>query len=93
MYQDKTLQCKDCGADFVFTSGEQEFYAEKQFQNEPARCKDCRNARKNGGARGERKERVMYDTVCAECGTETQVPFKPTNVRPVYCKDCFDSKK
>ena len=38
MYEDKTLVCKDCGAEFVFTAGEQEFYAEKGFQNEPTRC-------------------------------------------------------
>lgn len=96
MYEDKTLVCKDCGNEFVFTAGEQEFYAEKGFQNEPARCKDCRSARKN--ASGDRKsaprrERVMYDAVCAECGKETQIPFKPTNVRPVYCKECFDAKR
>jgi DNA replicative helicase MCM subunit Mcm2 (Cdc46/Mcm family) len=45
-YSDKTLVCKDCGAEFVFTAGEQEFYAEKGFQNEPTRCKACRSARK-----------------------------------------------
>lgn len=45
-YEDKTLTCKDCGAQFVFTAGEQEFYAEKGFQNEPTRCKSCRSARK-----------------------------------------------
>ena len=45
MYQDKTLVCRDCGAEFVFTAGEQEFYAEKGFQNEPTRCKACRAAR------------------------------------------------
>lgn len=39
MYEDKTLVCKECGAEFVFTAGEQEFYAEKGFQNEPQRCK------------------------------------------------------
>ena len=43
MFEDKTLICKDCGKEFVFTAGEQEFYAEKGFQNEPLRCKDCRN--------------------------------------------------
>ena len=43
---DKTLVCKDCGADFVFTEGEQQFYAEKGFDNEPQRCQDCRKARK-----------------------------------------------
>ena len=46
MYTDKTLVCKDCGNEFVFTAGEQEFYAEKGFQNEPTRCKACRQARK-----------------------------------------------
>lgn len=43
---DKTLVCKDCGAEFVFTEGEQEFYKEKGFTNEPTRCPDCRKARK-----------------------------------------------
>ena len=94
MFEDKTLVCKDCGSDFTFTVGEQEFYAEKGFQNEPARCRDCRQTRKaNVGSRGEKRERVMYDTTCADCGKETQVPFKPTNVRPVYCKECFDTRK
>ncbi len=43
---DKTLVCKDCGQEFVFTVGEQEFYEEKGFENEPTRCKECRKARK-----------------------------------------------
>ena len=51
MYEDKTLVCKECGNEFVFTAGEQEFYAERGFQNEPQRCKACRDARKNN-ARG-----------------------------------------
>ena len=46
MYEDKTLVCKECGEEFVFTAGEQEFYAEKGFVNEPQRCKSCRDARK-----------------------------------------------
>ena len=45
MYEDKTLVCKECGNEFVFTAGEQEFYAEKGFVNEPQRCKACRDAR------------------------------------------------
>ncbi|MCI9000052.1 MAG: cytochrome C551 [Clostridia bacterium] len=45
-YQDKTLVCKDCGTEFVFTAGEQQFYAEKGFTNEPQRCPECRKARK-----------------------------------------------
>ena len=43
---DKTLTCKDCGAEFVFTEGEQQSYAEKGFTNEPQRCPECRKARK-----------------------------------------------
>ena len=39
MYEDKTLVCKDCGNEFVFTAGEQEFYASRGFENEPQRCK------------------------------------------------------
>lgn len=44
--KDKTLICKDCGAEFIWTVGEQEFYAEKGFTNEPARCKECRDKKK-----------------------------------------------
>ncbi|EEH98692.1 zinc-ribbon domain-containing protein [Clostridium tertium] len=44
--EDKKLVCKDCGSEFVFTVGEQEFYKEKGFDNEPVRCADCRRARK-----------------------------------------------
>ena len=48
-YADKTLTCRDCGTQFVFTAGEQEFYAQKGFTNEPTRCPSCRQARKQGG--------------------------------------------
>ena len=51
MFEDKTLVCKDCGKEFVWTAGEQEFYASRGFENQPQRCKPCRDARKNGGAR------------------------------------------
>ena len=66
MYEDKTLICKDCGAEFVFTAGEQEFYASKGFVNEPQRCKPCRDARKNAA----KPEREMYTAQCAACGCE-----------------------
>ncbi|MDD3347512.1 zinc-ribbon domain containing protein [Oscillibacter sp.] len=91
MYQDKTLVCKDCGQEFVFTTGEQEFYAEKGFTNEPQRCKACRGNRKQN-SRGDSGERQMYDAVCAECGKTCKVPFQPRNDRPVYCSDCFSRK-
>ena len=90
MYQDKTLICKDCGKEFVFTAGEQEFYAEKGFENEPQRCRECRQARKNGTAAGApRPKREMFTAVCASCGKEARVPFKPRDDRPVYCSECF----
>jgi CxxC-x17-CxxC domain-containing protein len=91
MFEDKTLVCKECGGEFVFTVGEQEFYAEKGFQNEPARCKPCRDARKANGRRGVGGRREMHDAVCAECGAPTQVPFIPKNDRPIYCSECFQN--
>jgi len=45
-YGDKSLKCSDCGTDFVFTAGEQEFFATKGFTNEPKRCVPCRKAKK-----------------------------------------------
>jgi CxxC-x17-CxxC domain-containing protein len=92
MYQDKTLVCKDCGNEFVFTAGEQEFYAEKGFQNEPTRCKDCRQAKK-GARKPAGAKREMFTAVCSECGKETEVPFKPNMERPVYCRECYEARK
>jgi CxxC-x17-CxxC domain-containing protein len=93
-FQDKTLVCKDCGNEFVFTAGEQEFYAEKGFENEPVRCKTCRMERKRrNGNGGPAREREMFDAVCAECGAPTKVPFKPRNDRPIYCSDCFANRR
>ena len=87
MFEDKVLKCRDCGVDFEFTAREQEFYAEKGFQNEPGRCPACRSARKQRG------ERQMHPAVCAACGCETQVPFAPRSDRPVYCRDCFQKTR
>lgn len=89
MYQDKTMICNECGQEFIFTAGEQEFYAERGFENEPKKCKDCRDKRK-AQSRGSREQ---FDAVCAECGAHCQVPFKPREDRPVYCSDCFAKKK
>ena len=90
MYEDKTLVCKDCGQEFVFSAGEQEFYAERGFENAPQRCKSCRAARKGVAAR---PERTMYDAVCSECGKECKVPFQPSGDRPIYCSDCFANRR
>lgn len=97
MAQDKTLTCRDCGAEFVFSAAEQDFYAEKGFTNEPGRCPDCRRARKqqqNGGGfrSNNRQQREMFPATCAACGVETQVPFRPSGDRPVYCSDCYSSQ-
>ncbi|MBE6599235.1 MAG: zinc-binding protein [Ruminococcaceae bacterium] len=89
MYEDKTLVCKECGNEFVFTAGEQEFYAEKGFQNEPQRCKACRDKRKSAT----REAKEMFTATCANCGQEAKIPFQPTNDRPVYCSECFAAMK
>ena len=91
MYEDKTLVCKDCGNEFVFTAGEQEFYASRGFENEPQRCKACRDARKQN-SRNSSGTRQMYDAVCAGCGKPCKVPFEPRTDRPVYCSDCFSRR-
>ena len=90
-FEDKTLVCKECGNEFIFTAGEQEFYAEKGFENEPQRCKACRSNRRS--ARNNGRQREMHNVICADCGAETQVPFMPRDDRPVYCRDCFENRK
>lgn len=57
-FADKTITCRDCGMDFVFTAGEQEFYASKGFVNEPTRCPSCRQARKSQMASGGGNDRM-----------------------------------
>ncbi len=98
MYADKTIRCRDCGMDFVFSAGEQEFYASKGLVNEPQRCQSCRAIAKQnralgiggGGENGNGGQREMHAAVCAECGGQALVPFLPRNDRPVYCSNCFD---
>ncbi len=85
MFEDKTLTCKECGEEFIFTAREQEFYEEKGFANEPQRCKPCRDKRKQA-ARGPRE---MHEAVCNACGGVARVPFVPHDDRPVYCSECF----
>ncbi|MFZ5591665.1 MAG: zinc-ribbon domain containing protein [Bacillota bacterium] len=88
-FADKTLVCRDCGEEFVFTAGEQEFFAEKGLTNEPSRCRQCRRLRKS--QREAQTERQMYEAVCAECGAVTEVPFKPSGRRPIYCSSCYSN--
>jgi len=105
---DKTLACQDCNQEFVFSSSEQQFYADRQF-SEPRRCPSCRAARKaqrgdfgggsshggGGGSRGGYSSgpREMFSATCSSCGREAQVPFRPSGTKPVYCSDCFTTRR
>lgn len=128
------MTCADCGQEFSFTAGEQEFYAQRGFTDAPKRCPSCRQIRKaqrsrqggdygSGGGAGyggsygggddsygggggggryggggggggyERRSREMFDVTCANCGKPASVPFRPSGSRPVYCSDCFESRR
>ena len=97
MYQDKTLVCRDCGQEFIFSAGEQEFFAYKGLQNEPGRCPSCRSARSASGGMGGGARQggslEMTTVTCSSCGQPAQVPFVPRNDKPVYCSDCFSKQR
>jgi CxxC-x17-CxxC domain-containing protein len=123
VYTDRSLNCADCGQEFSFTAGEQEFYEQRGFTEAPKRCPSCRQIRKaqrsradganggygestgtnggygggygggSGGGYSERRPREMFDAVCANCGKTASVPFRPSGAKPVYCSDCFESRR
>ena len=91
---DKTLVCVDCGGEFIFSVGEQEFFNSRGFVNDPKRCQSCRSTRRaeqRGGFSAGPRE--MFQIECAECGAEATVPFRPRGDRPVYCSDCFSRNR
>jgi len=98
-FVDRILTCTDCGCEFIFTAGEQLFFQDKQFKNDPKRCKPCKfrrgvqtaNATADGPAAAG-ISRTETRTECSECGIETTVPFKPTQGRPVLCRQCYKNK-
>jgi CxxC-x17-CxxC domain-containing protein len=99
-FADRLLKCSDCGTEFVFTAGEQLFFFDKQFKNDPKRCKLCKAKRADlGKATGAAVSsalplsRTETRTECSACGIETTVPFKPTQGRPVLCRQCFQLKR
>jgi CxxC-x17-CxxC domain-containing protein len=106
-FSDKILTCRECGTTFAFTAGEQEFFAQKGFTNEPGRCPRCRAARRAAQAPSRpeaygalsdplaepRRPREMHETVCAACGGIARVPFLPRGDRPVYCSNCFERER
>ena len=99
-FVDRLLTCADCGGEFIFTAGEQLFFLDKQFKNDPKRCKPCKSRRSAqgatatpGGPAAAGISRTETRTECSECGVTTTVPFKPTQGRPVLCRQCFKSKR
>jgi CxxC-x17-CxxC domain-containing protein len=98
-FQDKVLKCVDCGADFIFTAGEQLFFHDKQFKNEPKRCKACKAKRvavlSAPPTPGQNHHYTKVETraTCSQCGKETTVPFRPTQGRPVFCRECFQQRR
>ena len=106
-FTDKTLECADCGQQFTHSAQDQQFYAERQF-SEPRRCPTCRAVRKaargdsggsysGGGAGGYSEggygQREMFTATCDSCGGQARVPFRPTGSKPVYCSDCFSTRR
>ncbi|HXI46446.1 MAG TPA: zinc-ribbon domain containing protein [Candidatus Acidoferrales bacterium] len=87
MFEDRTLVCRDCGEGFIFSAGEQRFFAEKGLVNTPQRCLSCRAAAKRVRTGGPRE---YHAAVCNACGGQAMVPFAPRSDRPVYCSGCFD---
>ena len=85
--------CSECGAACKVPF--------KPTEGKPVRCQDCfkkyresRPRRSFGGNRRfDRRPREMHKAVCAECGKECEVPFKPNGEKPVLCKECFIKKK
>jgi CxxC-x17-CxxC domain-containing protein len=100
---DLLITCSDCGQEFVFTAGEQQFYQERGY-SAPRRCKPCRAAKQGGGG-GHSSSPSHHEggyssgggtgttVVCASCGQTTTVPFEPRGDRPVYCKNCYRPKQ
>ncbi len=90
-FEDKTLSCRDCDQAFLFSAGEQEFFALKKLENVPARCPNCRTSQKM--RRDGKDPELCTEVPCHDCGTMTRVPFKPTGTKPVYCTPCFHKQK
>lgn len=96
-FEDKSIECSDCGNTFTHSAEDQEFFQSKGYTNDPKRCPSCRQARKmnrqGNGSYGYAPRRQMFPVVCAECGQDTEVPFEPRGDRPVYCSECYNKIK
>jgi len=94
-FQDKQLQCVDCGRDFIFTAGEQSFFQQKGLTNEPKRCRQCKvkQISQMPPESGPVSARIETPVTCSRCGRETTVPFVPKHGRPVLCRECFQARR
>lgn len=96
VYADQTRMCRECGREFTWTAGEQEFFAARGLQNPPNRCPECRAAAKavrNAGSSRVSADRQMFEVTCSQCGQPARVPFQPRLDKPVYCSDCFSQQR
>ncbi len=106
-FADRELTCRDCGGAFIFTAGEQEFYASKGLQNDPVRCPSCRATRKLMRPQdreeipsygvyvswGGRTPRQLHVATCSGCARSAEVPFVPRGDRPVFCSECYNEER
>jgi CxxC-x17-CxxC domain-containing protein len=97
-FQDKSIQCFDCGSSFTLSTAEQQFSHSIGHNNDPKRCPSCRQVRKVRQAKvGDRnitatyqlQQQQLFHATCSRCGKSTQVPFEPRAGRSVYCRDCY----
>ena len=89
-FSDKSIVCRDCGTEFIFSAGEQEFYQSKGLQHEPQRCASCRARRRVERAVAAPVKRETTEVTCSACGNPASVPFVPRLDRPVYCSSCYE---
>ena len=88
-YADKTLSCRDCGSSFTFTEGEQQFFAEKGFTNEPSRCPECRAARKSQrGSEGSYSSGGYSSGGYSSGGGYGQASRGPREMFSATCSEC-----
>lgn len=98
-FQDKKLFCKDCQKEFIWSKGEQKFFADKGFTSAPIRCSDCRKKKKAGlGNVGAVKDKSfssdqMYEVKCSKCSKISEIPFKPVDPDGIMCSQCFEQSR
>jgi CxxC-x17-CxxC domain-containing protein len=93
--QDRTLRCASCDEEFVWTAGEQAFYAEHQLSHEPRHCRACKARRSAHPVKPPSRPAAAAATeaTCSQCGRPTTVPFRPASGRPVFCRQCYQQRR